>query len=116
MNNCNICNKRFANKNSLASHKSRYHPKSKNIIPSGNKDHEEAEAKRESEEFDTAQELGGNHKDSAKLVNAEEEKFKRVEEDFKRRRINMFGRIPELAAMEPQLPLTPRNAPEHQTN
>ena len=62
--------------------------------------------RKESEESDAAQELwkDDNHKEFTKLVNAEEEKFKRVEEDFKRRRINMFGRIPELAAMEPQLP------------
>ena len=43
MNNCTICNKRFANKNSLSAHKSRYHPKSKKIIPSENKDHEKAD-------------------------------------------------------------------------
>ena len=40
------------------------------------------------EEFDAAQELGGNHKDSAKLVNAEEEK--RTEQDSKRRRIDVL--------------------------
>ena len=43
MNTCNICNKRFVNKYSLSAHKSRCHPKSKKIIPSENKDHEEAE-------------------------------------------------------------------------
>ena len=43
MNTCNICDKSFANKYSLAAHKSRYHPKAEMISPE-NKESDDAEA------------------------------------------------------------------------